>query len=214
MERLKRLRTDRNLSQARLAAKAGLDPSTVNQIERGVREASPATLRKLADALEIGLYELLEEDSPKGERRSSLEPSFNDVLEDERRVAELEEIRQGYRASSAGLERYCARWEKRIVADDLDRRAAREFLQSAGEWMPVLIDSLIGELRELMRVGGFVDADELRDRSMMQPVADRYIALRDRIQEIWRQRFDGALPAGAQVIDLQAKVQERLARAG
>ncbi len=62
MRKLKDLRRERGWSQARLAAKAELDPSTVNQIERGVREASPGTLRKLAIALEVGLYELLEED--------------------------------------------------------------------------------------------------------------------------------------------------------
>jgi len=68
METLRRLRTERGLSQARLAARAELDPSTVNQIERGAREASPATLRKLADALDVGLYELLEgEPSPKAQ---------------------------------------------------------------------------------------------------------------------------------------------------
>ncbi len=67
MEKLRRLRTEKGLSQARLAARAELDPSTVNQIERGAREASAATLRKLADALGIGLADLLEDDSPKVE---------------------------------------------------------------------------------------------------------------------------------------------------
>lgn len=65
MEQLKRLRTEKGLSQARLAARAEVDPSTVNQIERGAREASPATLRKLAHALDVSLFELLEDDSPK-----------------------------------------------------------------------------------------------------------------------------------------------------
>jgi transcriptional regulator with XRE-family HTH domain len=87
MEQLKRLRAEKGLSQARLAARAGLDPSTVNQIERGAREASPATLRKLAEALDVGIAELLGDISPKVESRSSLEPSFNDVLKEERREA-------------------------------------------------------------------------------------------------------------------------------
>jgi transcriptional regulator with XRE-family HTH domain len=85
METLRRLRTEKGLSQARLAARAELDPSTVNQIERGAREASPSTLHKLADALDVSLYELLEgEPSPKALRRSSLEPSFNDVRNERR----------------------------------------------------------------------------------------------------------------------------------
>jgi transcriptional regulator with XRE-family HTH domain len=82
MEKLRRLRTERGLSQARLAARAELDPSTVNQIERGAREASPATLRKLAEALDVGLAELLEDVSPKAPTPSPELP-FNG-LEDER----------------------------------------------------------------------------------------------------------------------------------
>jgi len=79
METLRRLRTEKGLSQARLAARAEVDPSTVNQIERGAREASPATLRKLAAALDVGIADLLEDASPKAHRRSSLEPTFNDL---------------------------------------------------------------------------------------------------------------------------------------
>ncbi|MDP9481487.1 MAG: helix-turn-helix domain-containing protein [Actinomycetota bacterium] len=65
MEQLKRLRTERNLSQTKLAQLADLNPATVNQIEKGAREASTATLRKLADALDVSLVELLRDDSPK-----------------------------------------------------------------------------------------------------------------------------------------------------
>src|SRR5215213_8038014 len=86
METLRRLRTEKGLSQARLAARAELDPSTVNQIERGAREASPATLRKLADALDVSIADLLEDTSPKA-RSSSPEPSLFNGLEDERREA-------------------------------------------------------------------------------------------------------------------------------
>ncbi len=106
MERLKELRAKRRLSQARLAARAGLDPSTVNQIERGAREASPATLRKLAEALDVSLAELLGDDSPKAESRSSLEPSFNDVLEEERRF--LDQARPLLRL----LDREAPYWER------------------------------------------------------------------------------------------------------
>ncbi len=83
MERLKRLRTARNLSQTKLAQLADLNPATVNQIERGAREASPATLRKLADALEVTLYELMEDEAPKVEAPHSPEPEK--ASEEERR---------------------------------------------------------------------------------------------------------------------------------
>ncbi len=87
MERLRRLRIERGLSQARLAARAELDPSTVNQIERGAREASPATLRKLADALDVGIAELLEDASPKAQA-----PLWSDETSDERRSPTAAEL--------------------------------------------------------------------------------------------------------------------------
>jgi transcriptional regulator with XRE-family HTH domain len=85
MEQLKRLREARGLSQTKLAARADVNPATVNQIEGGKRTASPATLHKLAAALDVSLYELLEGEPHPKAGRSSLEPSFNDVL-DERRA--------------------------------------------------------------------------------------------------------------------------------
>jgi transcriptional regulator with XRE-family HTH domain len=67
MEQLKRLREERGLSQVKLAARADLNPATVNQIERGARNASPGTLRKLADALGVSLVDLIEGNYPKAQ---------------------------------------------------------------------------------------------------------------------------------------------------
>jgi len=48
--------------------------------------ARPPTVRKLAEALGIEVTDLMEDTtSPKGASHSSLEPSFNDVLDEERR---------------------------------------------------------------------------------------------------------------------------------
>ena len=84
MEKLKRLRTERNLSQTKLAQLADLNPATVNQIEKGAREPSTATLRKLAEALDVSVAELLEDEAPKaqaplpfeGEEGQRRRPSF------------------------------------------------------------------------------------------------------------------------------------------
>ena len=84
MEQLKRLREARGLSQVKLAARADVNPATVNQIEGGKRTASPATLHKLAGALDVSLYELLEGE-PHPKASAPPEPSFNDILGDERR---------------------------------------------------------------------------------------------------------------------------------
>jgi transcriptional regulator with XRE-family HTH domain len=115
MEQLKRLRAEKGLSQARLAARAGIDPSTVNQIERGAREASPATLRKLADALDVSLAALLDDTSPKAESRSSLEPSLLNGLEDERRLATIRSLEEEIR-------HFTAQWQDELKnAQNQDR---------------------------------------------------------------------------------------------
>jgi transcriptional regulator with XRE-family HTH domain len=80
MEQLKRLREERGLSQVKLAARADLNPATVNQIERGVRNASPGTLRKLADALGVSLVDLIEGNYPKAR---TPQPSLEDAARSE-----------------------------------------------------------------------------------------------------------------------------------
>jgi transcriptional regulator with XRE-family HTH domain len=80
MEQLKHLREERGLSQVKLAARADLNPATVNQIERGARNASPGTLRKLADALGVSLVDLIEGNYPKGQVP---QPSLEDAAQSE-----------------------------------------------------------------------------------------------------------------------------------
>jgi transcriptional regulator with XRE-family HTH domain len=58
MDELRRLRKAKKLSQARLAALADLDPSTVNQIETGARQPNTRTLEKLATVLGVGVSDL------------------------------------------------------------------------------------------------------------------------------------------------------------
>src|SRR5215207_2728822 len=90
MEQLKRLREARGLSQTKLAARADVNPATVNQIEGGKRTASPATLHKLAAALDVSLYELLEGE-PHPKASTSSQPSFIGLLEEERRLSRFSE---------------------------------------------------------------------------------------------------------------------------
>ena len=58
MEELKRLRKAKGLSQAKLAVMAGLDPSTVSQIETGARRANTGTLERLATVLGMEVADL------------------------------------------------------------------------------------------------------------------------------------------------------------
>src|SRR5215204_2136207 len=73
MEELKRLRKARGLSQAKLAALADLDPSTVSQIETGARRANTRTLERLAAALGAEVADLF----PKGQAPLPLDSSVD-----------------------------------------------------------------------------------------------------------------------------------------
>jgi transcriptional regulator with XRE-family HTH domain len=55
---LRRLRTERELSQERLAVAAGITAGTINSIERGSRGPTWVTVCKLAEALGVSLNEL------------------------------------------------------------------------------------------------------------------------------------------------------------
>ena len=80
MERIRQLRKERGLSQAKLAVMADMDPATLNRLERGTGNPNLKTLERVAEALGVEVADFF----PKAQRRSSLEPSFNDVLNERR----------------------------------------------------------------------------------------------------------------------------------
>lgn len=85
MDEVRRLRLEKGWSQNELAYHAKLAPSVISLIETGKRDPNATTLRKLADALDVRIPDLFEDsDSGKAQRRLSLEPSFNDVLNERR----------------------------------------------------------------------------------------------------------------------------------
>jgi transcriptional regulator with XRE-family HTH domain len=215
--RLRVLRAERGLSLREAASRTGVAKETISDIERGIRHPHDVTLSKLARGYGVPVGELLEEPVLAGKAEA---PYPGPSAEDAQHRAKLEEIRESYRESRKGMDRYCARWEQRLAEDALDRHSVHEFLTTADALLSVLRDSVVSELKEIDRELGYVGdiedsgiSDEMRAESVMLPVVDRYFEIGRRLQEVWQERFAGDADAtDAPVIDFEAKRQERLLR--
>jgi transcriptional regulator with XRE-family HTH domain len=98
-------RADAGLTISELARRAGVSRDTISNAERGEHSLQASTLHKVARALGKTPSELLAEEerlAPKAPRRSSLEPTLFNGLEDERR-ARLNEWLKEHHARRAVL---------------------------------------------------------------------------------------------------------------
>jgi transcriptional regulator with XRE-family HTH domain len=59
-ENLRRLRTERGITQEELGSRAGIQMADISRYETGNRDPRVTTLARLADALGISIAELLE----------------------------------------------------------------------------------------------------------------------------------------------------------
>jgi transcriptional regulator with XRE-family HTH domain len=146
MERIRQLRKERGLSQARLAVMADMDPATLNRLERGTGNPNLKTLERVADALEVEVADFF----PKAPRRSSLEPSLLNGLEDEGRSEASPTT-----GEITAIKRWLSYLEQRLsegnltceeIAHDID--AARAF--GIGKYPALYSTDLVGDF---LRIG-------------------------------------------------------------
>jgi transcriptional regulator with XRE-family HTH domain len=78
-ERIKQLRQEKGLSQGHIEKKTGLLRCYVSRVENGHTVPSVETLAKFAQALEVPLYQLFVDGTPKGDLKSvSMDPADDD----------------------------------------------------------------------------------------------------------------------------------------
>jgi transcriptional regulator with XRE-family HTH domain len=167
MEQLKRLREERGLSQVKLAARADLNPATVNQIERGARNASPGTLRKLADALGVSLVDLIEGNYPKGQ---APQPSLEDAARSEALQDALAVLFRGLARRGQGMIEQGAR---EGPSETLSRELAEYHAETAALYRIKARRDIFGR-----------DSDEVAEAEAA------YQEVEDRIQAMLRQDID------------------------
>jgi transcriptional regulator with XRE-family HTH domain len=132
LERLRYIREQAGYSQQNLADESGVSQHTISEIELGRRKPQGRTLRKLAGVLNVEVRDFYgESEYPKGEAPPSLQPSFNGLLEDERREAT-------YRAWLEFVNRYAERWERQIESGDFNEYTVNEFIATLEDLGPTL----------------------------------------------------------------------------
>jgi transcriptional regulator with XRE-family HTH domain len=167
MEQLKRLREERGLSQVKLAARADLNPATVNQIERGARNASPGTLRKLAEALGVSLVDLIEGNYPKA---PAPQPSLDDAAQSEAFQHALAVLFRGLARRGQGM---IAQSRREGPSEALSRELEEYYRET----------DAVHQLKGRRDIFGR-DSDELAEAEAA------YQEVEDRIQAMWRQDID------------------------
>jgi transcriptional regulator with XRE-family HTH domain len=167
MEQLKRLREERGLSQVKLAARADLNPATVNQIERGARNASPGTLRKLAEALGVSLVDLIEGNYPKVQVP---QPSLEDAAQPEAFQHALAVLFRGLAHRGQGI-------IEQSLSEGPSEALSRELTQYYAE------TAAVHQIKGRRDIFGR-DSDELAEAEAA------YQEVEDRIQAMLRQDID------------------------
>ncbi len=163
MDGLAELRRSKGFSQRTLAKAAGVSPSTIYALERGINSTPhPSTAKKLAGAMGVDVSDVLRAvEDPKAPAPPSSEPTLDDVLEEERRAEELGRVwaQQVPKIRQHREELLQRRLDEATTQDaenraDLENRAGLEFYAA---WLHAHV--LIGEAVEL---GQATEVPELR----------------------------------------------------
>src|ERR671914_2961363 len=100
MDRIRQLRKERGLSQAKLAVIADMDPATLNRLERGTGNPNIKTLQRVADALDVSIAGLVVDAPPKAQ---TLQPSLEDAAQSEALQEALAVLFQGLARRGQGI---------------------------------------------------------------------------------------------------------------
>jgi DNA-binding XRE family transcriptional regulator len=183
------------------AQEAGVSKNSVLRAEHE-EDIRPVTARKIAAALDVRVADLLGESETLKAEASPLEPSFENVLEEERREAI-------YKPWLDYVEHYADRWEKRIEAGDFDMGNVNEFIATLEDLLPVLHELNVVERQGLppqefsFGVPAAKTGEAIgRLMDLLNPVARAYHEKFEEIEE--------TAPAGATVTNLQ-EFRERVA---
>jgi transcriptional regulator with XRE-family HTH domain len=190
---IRRLREARGWSQAKLAGASGMGTSGISQIETGARNPSAATLSKIAEALGVEVRDLFPLDQAplpdlEDERHKDREAAAaQDAIVFARRFVRLHENLNEIRDR---LDWYRETWEKRLASGDRDKAAMEEAGRAIRAFWPAVVTAAEAEWAENNRIG--MQPEGIEENSVLLPAMDRFQALCDRVNSIYREMSEAA----------------------
>ncbi len=195
--RLREWRQFRGLKQTELAELVGLSSRSIAGYERG-EGIHPHNARRIADTLGIEVGDLMsEDDHPKGSAPPFQQPSFSDVLEEERRT-------EGFRRARRDLDELCDHLEDRIDRGTMTPGEIETLRRESSGFAAFMQIAMNEEARVLKEQ--YPDEADVTPKALVGPAVARYVNL-----------VMGALDsaeAQANVIDLEETRRTLYRRAG
>jgi HTH-type transcriptional regulator, competence development regulator len=201
--RLREWRERAALSQGELAARSGTSRATIADLEAGNRGGQPKTVRRLAEALGIEPEDLYGEAAyPKEAAPPDPQPSFNGLLEEERRTR----ISERLEASAEALGRVYA--EELADPNSLYRRDVnyavlleaqiRKHVVAWAEWAEGSMTAFLSDSDDVEAIRGYlmrVLLLRVRLLMMAEDLKEHIDAMKERPDELAQRRLQAAQKA-------------------
>jgi|SRR4028119_379090 transcriptional regulator with XRE-family HTH domain len=194
-QRVREAREVLGMQRTVLARRVGVAENTIYRIETAKRTPSVELLEKIARELRTEPAELLREpalaekaEAPKETGRSTRDAELGEVLENIRHVTANYE---DYRRIEARIDEYREAWEKRLAEGKFEKAAVEEAGQAIRAFWPAVTASADAEMSDLVeRVG--LEPEEAAATSVLWPAMRRFMALGDKVNRAYRERFGTA----------------------
>jgi transcriptional regulator with XRE-family HTH domain len=191
-QRVREAREVLGMQRTVLARRVGVAENTIYRIETAKRTPSVELLEKIARELRTEPAELLREpalagkaEAPNETGRSTRDAELGEVLENIRHVTVNYE---NYRRIEARIDEYREAWEKRLAEGKFEKAAVEEAGQAIRAFWPAVIASADAEMSDLVEWVG-LEAEEAAATSVLWPAMRRFMALGDKVNRAYRERF-------------------------
>ena len=192
------LRERAGLTQEQEAKMAGVSPTTISGIESGkIARPHLKTLLKIARALGVDVGELREPGKAEAPPSATQPPlnGFEEERRKERRAADVRDniafarrfvrLYENLNAIQDRMDEYRETWENRLATGEFDETAFKEAGRAIRAFWPAVVTAMEAEIAALDHMG--MQPEEIEKNSTLLPAIERFQALSDRVNDIYRE---------------------------